>query len=453
MGISVKSYPELLGSMVRKVMAITGVSDMHKGSVILTMLEGAAQNDYEQMAALVRLLDDASVDYATGADLVKVAHQYGLDDAPLPATNATGFVTIGDSTFTKLATNVYVGANPPIAGDLVLKVNSVTGFVGGNQVYVGRGTSNSEGPFTIASVSAGTAYGTITLTAPLANNHNVNETVIKAQGGNRTVLRGAKVQIPASNASPAVSFTTQVDAVVLDGEDTLDNILVQCDVPGTIGNAPLGYISQFSSVPFTGATVTNPSKFNNAKDVETDDALRQRIKDHVQGLSKGTPESILSAILNLFDPDDNKRVVSASLIEPTTAGDYGQLYIDDGTGFEPSYAGVGTEALIDAAAGTEAFFQLGNYPVIRAQVTTTKAQPFDFTTGATLTVKVNGIASTVALDPADFDVPSAASAIEVAEAINSRSTTITARTAEALSKVVIFPAGKTDETIQVVASV
>jgi len=450
MAVQVKSYSELLGAMIRKVMAITGVNDMHKGSVILTMLEAAAQNDYEQMAALVQLLDDASVDFATGTDLVKVAHQFGLDDAPQPATNASGFIRVSDSSFTKVFTNVYVGSNPPIAGDLVLKVNSTTGFANGNQIYIGRGTNNAEGPFTIASVAPGAAFSTITLTAPLANNHNVNETVIKAQGGNRTVPRGSKVQIPASNSSPAVSFTTQVDAVLLDGEDHLDNILVQCDVPGTTGNAPLGYISQFSSIPFAGATVTNAAKFNNAKDVETDDALRQRIKDHVQGLSKGTPNSILSAILGLFDPDDNKRVVSASLVQPTKPGDYGQLFVDDGTGFEPSYAGTGEESLIDAAAGTETFFQLGNYPVIRAQVTSTKSQPFDFTTGGILTVKVNGIATTVALDSADFSVPSAATAIEVAEAINSKSAVISARTANGQSQVVIFPAGKEDESIQVV---
>lgn len=453
MPVSVPSYNQLLGAMMRKFMAVTGVNDMHKGSVIATLLEAAAQNDFSQFGALIQLLDDSSVDNATGADLAALALQYGITNAPLPAQTASGYVTFGDSTVTAVSTNVYIGSNLPIAGDLVIKVNSIAGFSNGAKLYIGTGTPNNEGPFTIASVTPGVAFGTITITTPLANNHNANEVVLLAQGGNRTIPKGTNVQVPQSNTAPAVLYVTSVDAVIADGESQVQNILVTATSPGSAGNAALGAISQFTTVPFSGATVTNPTSFSNGADIETDDQLRDRIKNTIQSLSNGVPQAILTAITGLFSPTDNKTVVSANLIQPTAPGDVGTLFVDDGTGFEPGYAGQGEEDLIDNASGGEAYFQIGNFPIIRPQVTTTLSQPYDLSVGGTLTVRVNGVATSVNLDPATFPNPSGATAIQIAEAINAASATtnFSARTADGLTQVVVFASGEMDETIQVEA--
>ena len=43
--INIKSYNEILGDMIRKMIADTPVNDINRGSVLLTFLEAAAAND------------------------------------------------------------------------------------------------------------------------------------------------------------------------------------------------------------------------------------------------------------------------------------------------------------------------------------------------------------------------------------------------------------------------
>jgi hypothetical protein len=449
MSIQVKSFQQLVGQMVRRLIAVTGINDINKGSVLLTLAEAAAQNDYEQMASMIQLLDDFSVDNATGADLDKRAVDYGLLQGRKSSSFASGYVDLSDSTVIKISTAIYVGANPPLAGDTIIKVNSTTGFNNGDQVYIGRGTPNLEGPIQVANVSAGVAFGTLTLSNPLTNNHNGNETIIKAQAGNRSIPRGTKVRIPANNVSDAVLFTTQEDATVADGESVVQNILVRADKPGTSGNAALKSITEFASSPFSGASVANTTAFSNANDAESDDDLRARIKSNIQALSKGVAQAIISGVVGASDDEDNKRVVSASLIEPVSSDDVATLYIDDGTGFEPSFNGNGSETIINSAAGTEQYLQVGNFPIVKAQVVTTNSQPYDFSVGGTLTVKVNGKSETIDLDPTDFSIPDNATAVEIASAINNKAATFSARTADGQTKVVIFSNGSEDNSIQI----
>jgi hypothetical protein len=449
--VSVKSFQQLVGQMIARLTAVTGVNDLNKGSALLTTLEAAAQNDFEQLTSLLQLLDEFSVDNATGADLDKRAIEYGLLNGRATATFASGYVDVTDSTITKIATAIYVGANPPLAGDTSVKVNSSVGFANGNQIYIGRGSTNLEGPFTISSITLGTAYSTINLTAPLANNHSGNESVIKAQGGSRSIPKGTKVRIPANNASEAITFTTQEDAVIADGESLVQNVLVRADQPGKTGNASLRSVSEFVSNPFSGSTVANNTAFSNATDRETDDELRARIKTHVQSLSKGVAEAIKSGVIGVVDPDDNKRVVSASLIEPISTDDTTTLYIDDGTGFEPSFVGRGSETLVPSALGSERFLQVGNWPIAKALVVSGSSQPFDFSVGGTLTVSIDGVSESISFTPDDFKSPSGATAIEVSNVINAKASRVSARTANALTAVVLFSKNSNDARLQVVA--
>ncbi len=449
MPISVPSYNELLGNMLRKLYAIAGVNDTHKGSVLLTLLEAAAQNDSEQFATLLDMLDLFSLDATTGADLDKRSIELGLTQGRLPATKSSGYVTFTDSTITKVSTAIYVGSAAPIAGSNTLNVNDASSLAAAQSIYVGRGTLSSEGPLVIASVTNNTTYWTIQLVGTLAHNHAVNESVIKAQGGSRVIAAGTSVKVPANNTSTEKSFKTQASATIQDGEAVIENVLVTAQAPGASSNVPFGTINQFTTIPFTGCTVTNPASFSNAEDLETDDELRDRIKSHIQSLSKGVEQAILSGVVGVFDPDEAKKVISATLVEPTTAGEVTTLYIDDGTGFEPSFSGGGVEDVITSAAGTEQFLQLGNYPVVKAQATSTSSQPYDFSVGRTLVVKVNGVTEEIVLTPSAFQVPSNASAIEVASAINDASASVGARTASGQTTVVIYPL--TDASLEVVA--
>jgi len=447
--LTIKSYNEILSDQIRKLMAVTGLNDTSKGSVLMTLLEAAAQEDFAQYGQLIELLNNFSLDTTSGADLDKRAFEVGI--SRLYSTSASGYVNISDSSITKVYSALYIGANSPIIGDTIIKVTDASDFVFPGSIYIGRGTANFEGPIVMSGAPTdNTSYWTITLAAPLSKNHNLNETVILKQGGARPIATGTIVQVPANNISSEVNFTVVSTQTMADGEDTVENILVSASVPGTTGNIPISSITQFSNLPFNGATVTNTTAFSNARDLETDQELRDRIKSTIQSLARGTGTAILSGIVGVSDDDENKRVVSASILEPTLVTDTAKVYIDDGTGFEPSFAGQGFDDIIIDAAGTEQFLQLGQYPVVKAQVETTSEQPFDVGASDTLIVRVNDEEETITFLSTDFRTTGAALAVEVAQAINAKSTLIEARTSEGQKKVVIFAKTINNESIQVV---
>jgi len=463
MAFMLKSYNQIVGDMIRKTLSVTGINDMNKGSVIMTILEASAQELFAQYGALIDILDSFYLDNLTGIDLDKKGAEYGLDR--LPATNSSGFVTIGDSTFTKVFSTVYIGSTPPIAGDTSIKVADAEDFLSASatetfpgsgiwndtgSIYVGRGTSNFEGAIAYTQLIDHSSYWEIKLSVPLSKDHTLSETVIKAQGTNRTIATGTLVRIPANNISNAVLFSVINESIVADGEDTLNNVLVKAVEAGINGNAPLNSIIEFETEPFNGATVTNITAFSNARDLETDQEFRDRIKEHIQSLSKGTKLALLTGVIGVSDSDENKRVVSASMIEPTTVTDIAKLYIDDGTGFEPSYAGKGYEEIISDAVGTEQFLQLANFPIVKAQVETLGFQPFALSDGDTLIIRVNDEQETITFNTANFDVIGSARAVEVAEVINDNANLIEARTHSGQTGVVIFAKAVNNEKIQVV---
>ena len=162
-------------------------------------------------------------------------------------------------------------------------------------------------------------------------------------------------------------------------------------------------------------------------DAETDSELRQRIKNHVHDLGRGTQRAILSTVIGVNDPDEGKRVVSAFLREPTETGQLGILFIDDGTGFSPSFAGVGEEVMVTSAAGTEQFFQLQQFPLVKAQAVSVGIEPFNLVGGEKLLVEVDGESEERTLSNSGYRTPGVVTAQEVAEEINLVFTNIEAR--------------------------
>ena len=454
MTIVFKSYEQIVGDLLRKITATTGINDFSEGSVITTLVEAAAQEIFAEYGSLINILDNFSIDNVSGIDLDNKGDEYSLKR--LNALASSGFVNIIDSTFTKKFTTVYIGATPPVVGNTTLKVadgsiflNSLGAFVPGN-IYIGRGSVNVEGPIQVTAATNNTSYWALTLATPLAKNHNLNETVILAQGGNRSIAVGTLVNVPASNVSPAITFKTISANILADGEDILNNILVSCTQTGSIGNIPIGYVTQFSSLPFTGATVTNSLAFSNGRDLEDDDSFRDRIKTHIQALSMGTVTAIENAVIGLVDTEENKRVASVKEIEPVSISDIARVFIDDGTGFEPSFSGQGYEDVILDAAGTEQFLQLGNYPIVKAQVETLALQLYTLADNDTLTVAINDVEETIVFFTSDFTDITNARAVEVAESINKYATTFEARTFGGQQGVVIFAKAINNEKIQVI---
>lgn len=446
--IQIQSFNQFLGAMIRTIIANTPLNDINQGSVLLTILEAAAANDFENNSAILSLLNLLNISTVFGSDLDNRAADYGL--TRYSAVQATGNVSIFNTSITKQSTSLYILKPAPISGQTVLYVNNTTGWTATGTLYVGRGTITFEGPIPYSSIVVFPTFSQVNLVTALQNNHLISDTVINAQGQpDYVIAAGTIVDIPANNQNPEIDYTTLRDAILPAGETEVDNVTAIALVAGSIGNAPVNSITQFSTSPFTGAKVTNISAFSGGRDVETDQELRDRINDYPNTLARGTEAAILAAVINVSDPVDNKQVASAIIAEPAALDEPAILYIDDGTGFQPSYAGQSVDTLLTNATGLEEFLQTANYPITRPQVINTGTGPFALTNGSFLRVAVDGVTEVVFFTTANFVNISAAQVSEIVIAINNQATIFSARLTNNSANILIYPNAFDAEIIQV----
>lgn len=448
MAIEIKSFNQILGDMIRKIIAETPLNDISAGSVLLSLLEACASNDFENNTAILNVLELLNVDAVKNNDLDARAADLGLRRNA--AVKASGQVKISNGNITKRSTGLYVIKPAPIAGQTVLYVNNTTGWAASGTLYIGRGTDSFEGPIAYSSIVEYPTYSQINLGSALQKDHLISDTVIDSQGEpDRVIAAGTIVKIPANNQSPEIQYTILRDAVIPAGEDHVDGVDVIALVPGSQGNAQINTITQFDTIPFVGAQVTNTSSFSSGKDGETDTELRNRIKSFSITLARGTAPSILSSVIGVSDPDDSKQVASAVLTEPVTVGNPSILYIDDGSGFEPSYAGQSVDKMLSSAEGKEEFLQLANYPIPRPQIVNTLEGPFNIKDGSFLRVVVDGEEETVYFSSSDFLNSSAATLSEIVVALNNDSVLFKARFTNESSNILLYPVAHDAEIIQV----
>lgn len=441
---------QLIGLIVDSMLSrLEDVNDLNPGSTLTQIAESVGQVIYKPYADVISMIDALSVDRAVGEALQRIASDKNV---PIfPALPSSGNVNITDQTFNKIQTNVYSGQPAPVAGSLVVYVSDASQFLSTGTIYVGRGTDNSEGPLTYTSITpqAGGTYYAINLspTSPTVKFHNIGETVIMGQGGNRSIPAGTIVQTPQGQLSQSTTFFTTLPATILDGEVTTENVPVVCQQVGIIGNVPKNAIQQVLNLPFT-ASATNPLPFTNGKDADNDEAIRQRIKDYEQLKAKGTSDSIKAASLNVTSPDELKTTTSSSVVNYSDTS--AALVFDDGTGYEPIFEGVGLETIIAEALGGEANLQLRSIPVAQARIKSDNEYPYNIPDLSFLSVSVNGISTIHQFKSEDFKVATAATALEVAASINANSNlNFSANTANGGKNVVIFPKDPTLNNIKV----
>ena len=450
MAIQIRTYNELLGAMVRKIVADTPLNDVNVGSVLLTLLEAAAQNDFENNAAILNLLELLTIDALRNNDLDQRAADFGLER--IPAQKSSGFVTISDNSITKRSTGLYQVKLPPIAGQTTIFVNDASEFEATGQIYIGRGTPNFEGPISYSSIVDNGSFFEINLDSALEKDHLISDVVVDGQGTtDRLISANTTIQIPANNQNPVVEFSTLRDAVIPAGEDTVAEVAIVAKQAGSSGNAGINTIVSFTSLPFPDAVVFNTTALTDGTDVETDDQLRERIKSFPSTLARGTASAITAAIVGVSDPVEAKQVASAVITEPPVISDPSILYIDDGSGFEPSFTGQSVDGLLNNASGKEEFLQLSNYPLTRPQIINTVAAPFEITEGMQLRVLVDGIEETVTFDSTQFSNIASATLAEIVVAINNQSTIFKATFTSNTSRILLFPVAHDAETIQVAA--
>lgn len=445
-----KSVPQIVGSMAAKLSAETPINDYSDGSVALTLLEVAATEDFQQYIQMLNIIRNYNLDTTEGADLDKRASEFGI--TRLAAAPHSGFVTISDSTFTKIVTKIYAGLPGPTAGSIVIQVDDASGFPASGTLYIGRGTNNSEGPVAYSAAPVdNTSYWSITLDTALINDHGTDETIILGQGGVRVVTAGTEVEVPETDVSDSIKFELNQAIELLDGEDTFANVLVTAIQAGGF-SVPANSVISFPNLPFNGATVLNPLPFVNGRDQETDQELRDRIRDTVQSLSRGTSRAVNNSIVGLIDENTNSSIVSANIIPPVNLADGPtKVYIDNGRGLEPGLDAIGLEVLVVQATGGEQFFQLQNFPVAKSNLISQNPEPFNLSGLETLVFRVGVSEETFTFAETDFAILGRARATEISEAINNRAILFEARTItdDLGRKVIIMPKARQNEELQI----
>ncbi len=443
-----RSYEQILGEMLATYMSKIGVNDLNTGSAVVSFFEAMAQAVYRASGDTFAILRDFSVDRAEGEALKRIAEEENV--ALVPARVATGSVTITDSSFDKIETKIYAGEDPPNIDSSSVFVSDASAFPATGAIYIGRGTNNVEGPISYASIVAVGSFFQINLSTNTTKYHNINESVILSQGGVRNVPTGTVVNTDPSGATPGVAFSTTKLATILDGENEVLSVPVAAQDVGTDGNVPKNSIKDFTSPPFSGATVTNPSPFTTGFNEQTDEEIRTAIKKARISRGLGTALSIKNAVQGAQAPDENATVTSNEIFSD---GDRTVLFIDNGEGYEEKTQGVGLETIVDSALGGEQFFQLATggsqTSIAKAFLQSTFQSPFDINPTDRLAILVGSILSEHIFSEGDFRSNGSASAFEIVASINANANlSFSARTINEGADVTFAAKEEDDEFIQ-----
>lgn len=410
-----RSYNQILGDMISSFLSRYGLTALYPGSPLLAILEAAAQSDLRNGQDIFNVRLALSIDNATGDALDNIGNSENIKRQGSSTT--TGSVTITDASFQKISSKIYQGLPAPIVGSTNINVSDGSSFPPSGKIYLGRGTLNYEGSLPYASIENNGSYWTITLTSPTQVYHNLGETVILAQGGDRVIQPQTVVQTPQGNASNSVQYSVTYQATIPDGEVSVSAVPVRALKAGTQGNIPANAIKSFVNAPFPGATVTNPLPFTNGLSRWDDETYRKAIKTHRKTRSKGTDLAILNAVQGLVATDENKRITSASILKEVTGTD--KLYIDDGTGYEAASKSVAVETLTSLAVGGETLFQLQQAPLQKASVVTDLSAPFKLQDAMVLAVSTGTSLTEHVFSAATFRDIASATAEEICASINS----------------------------------
>jgi len=442
-----RSYSQIIGDMIDAFLSRFGLRSLKVGSPVLSILESVAQSQLRSSEDIFTLLEAQSLDNASGDALDRI----GADESTprIPQNPASGTVTITDSSFTKVASKIFQGTPAPIVGSTSINVVDASLYPNTGSVYLGRNTPQFEGPLAYTSKTNNGTYWTLALSTPTLRFHNQGEGVVLAQGGDRQIPAGTVVQTPQGNTAAAVQFKTLFNSTIPDGETSITGVLVVAIVPGISGNVAALAINGWGSGngPFTGAQVSNPLPLTNGTSVEDDDTYRERIRQATQSRTKGTALAIQTFAVGVTSSDENKRVLSASVV--TRQGYPTTLYIDDGTGYEMRAQGVAIESLIDSALGGEQYFKVSQRPIAKAYIQSLNAAPYVLASGMKLSFAVDGVVTEHTFDVDGFRNITNATAYEVVASINADTTlNWQARTAGSGTLVVVTAKADTNESIQ-----
>jgi len=445
--ILLRSKQQILGDLVRSIIAASDFTDFAPGSTFATLLEAIASVQFQNYLMVLKLLESTDLESMTGVDLDRKAASIGLPDGiggvgRKPASPASGPIEITDPRTPKKSSKLYAGKPAPYSGGTVVYVEDASTWPipGATQpkIYIGRGTaSNLEGPIRYVSKTDNGVFWSLQLEGPLTKNHSISETVVLAQGGDRVISAGTVVQTTPNASTPSVSFTIDAETVIFDGDDTT-TASVTASLFGESGNALAGALNRFASQPYPQATVRNTTSFANGKSTESDEELRQRIRDYPATLARGTKSAITAALLGLRDPDSGKAVASVVVIEPTEPGDPSKIFINDGSLLEPTFSGQPYELFVKDASGQEVFFKTTYAPVTPCVGIGANQGPYALEDQMQLTITVDGVNETYTVTGSDYQNLETATPFEIVRDFNAQANICSFRTIDGAKGIAVF---------------
>ena len=444
-----KSREQIVSEMIQEYVGLTGINDLNTGSVITQFFDVVARSVARTSGDIFQILRDFSVDRARDEALNRIGDEERVYRNV--AQVATGTVQVTDSSFEKIETKIYSGASAPNIGTLTLKVSDASAFAASGRIYIGRGTPNIEGPINYSAVSPLGDFWEITLDSPTTKFHNISESVILGQGNTRNIPVNTTVTSIGAGATADISYIVSTSALLLDGENVNDSVQIVAQIPGSSGNAPIGAINEFGSVPFSNAVVKNTSPLTTGTDEELDDDYRDRIKKERLSRGLGTALAIKNSVLGIQAPDENARVTSNEI--DTSNPEQTVLVIDNGEGYEEKSTGVGLEFIVDSAIGGEQNFQLatgGSQTSVRkAFMESAESTPFSVEALDKLAILVGGVVSEHVFSASDFRASGSATAYEIVASINDNSDlAFEATTSGNGTKVIIQAKAEDDEFLE-----
>lgn len=330
--------------MIDFVRMQTDLTDFEVGSVIRTIIEAAALEDDEQYFQMVQLLDAFRLSTAAGQDLDDRVEEFGI--TRLQPAAAAGEVLIGDLN----AITSTIAFDIPVSTTLI-EIEDSSKFPTAGYPYTvrfGEGTVDVED---LSVTNNNTATNELTVAGGTTKAHSLGERATYVSGAaDKNIADGLRVQVPSSGDDAAIIYVTVESGVLVNGDYESTPIRALAEVPGSNGNITAGKISEFvSSPPFDGAAVRNAANFAGGRDLETDAQLRDRARDLIQSLSRGTVLTLKEGVVGVSDPVTGQRVTTSNILEDFV-NDEVVLYVDDGTGFTPDQVSLARSQVATAIA-------------------------------------------------------------------------------------------------------
>ena len=155
-----RTYPQTVGDLIDSFLSDLGLDRLKVGGGVLSFFEAVAQSQFRNSGDIFTLLAAKALDFAQKDVLEAMGRDEGVPKQT--ESPASGLVTITDPSFAKIATTIYQGTAAPIVGSTIINVSSAALFPATGSLYLGRGTTNYEGPIPYLSATNLGPYWAIT---------------------------------------------------------------------------------------------------------------------------------------------------------------------------------------------------------------------------------------------------------------------------------------------------